>query len=42
MIDELRRMRERCVPKSNQNPWYLRSSKAVSALPWIIDNLEKQ
>lgn len=37
MIDELRRMRERCEPKSNQNPRYLRYSNAVSALRWIID-----
>jgi len=32
MIDELRRIRERCEPKSNQNPRYLRYSNAVSAL----------
>lgn len=42
MIDELRRMRERCEPKSNQNPRYLRYSNAVSALLWIIDDLEKE
>src|SRR6266508_3724047 len=32
MIDELGRMRKRCEPKSNQSPWYLRYSNAVSAL----------
>jgi len=32
MIDELRRIRERCEPKSNQNPRYLHYSNAVSAL----------
>lgn len=39
MIDELRRMRDRCEPKSNQNLRYLRYSNAVSALRWIIDDL---
>jgi hypothetical protein len=42
MIDELRRMRERCEPKSNRNPRYLRYSNAVSTLLWIIDDLEKE
>jgi hypothetical protein len=42
MIDELRRMRERCEPKSNQNPRYLRYSNAVSALRWIIDDIAKE
>jgi hypothetical protein len=42
MIDDLRRMRERCEPKSNQNPRYLRYSNAVSALRWIIDDLAKE
>lgn len=42
MIDELRRMRERCEPKSNQNPRYLRYSNAVSALLWIIDDLARE
>lgn len=42
MIEELRRMRERCEPKSNQNPRYLRYSNAVSALRWIIDDLVKE
>jgi hypothetical protein len=39
MIDQLRRMREHCEPKSNQNPRYLRYSNAISALRWIIDDL---
>jgi hypothetical protein len=42
MIDDVRRMRERCEPKSNQNPRYLRCSNAVSALRWIIDDLAKE
>jgi hypothetical protein len=42
MIDALRRMREQCEPKSNQNPRYLRYSNAVSALRWIIDDLAKE
>ena len=42
MIDELRRMREQCEPKSNQNPRYLRYSNAVSALRWIIDDLAEE
>ena len=42
MIDQLRRMRERCEPKSNQNPRYLRYSNAVSALRWIIDDLARE
>ncbi len=32
MIDDLRRQREICEPKSNQNPRYLHYSNAVSAL----------
>jgi hypothetical protein len=42
MIDELGRMRERCEPKSSQNPRYLRYSNAVSALRWIIDDIAKE
>ena len=38
MIDELRRMRDRCEPKSNQNPAYLRYSNAVSALLWLLSH----
>jgi hypothetical protein len=42
MIDELRRLRNSCEPKSNQNPRYLRYSNAVSALLWIIDDIEAE
>ena len=41
MIEDLRRLRMQCEPKSNQNPRYLRYSTAVSALRWIIDDLAK-
>ena len=39
IIEALRRQREDCEPKSNQNPRYLRYSNAVSALRWIIDDI---
>jgi hypothetical protein len=42
MIDDLRRLRDKCEPKSNQNPRYLRYSSAVSALLWIIDDLHRE
>jgi hypothetical protein len=42
MIDELRRLRNKCELKSNQNPRYLRYSNAVSALLWIIDDLQAE
>jgi hypothetical protein len=42
MIDDLRRLRNKCEPKSNQNPRYLRYSSAVSALLWIIDDLHRE
>ncbi len=42
MIDELRRQRESCEPKANQNPRYLRYSNAVSALRWIIDDIRRE
>lgn len=42
MIDGLRRMRNRCEPKSNQNPRYLRYSNAVSAPRWVIDDLAQE
>ena len=29
-------------PKSNQNPRYLRYSNAVSALLWIIDDIQAE
>jgi hypothetical protein len=42
MIEDLRRLRNRCEPKSNQNPQYLRYSNAVSALLWIISDLQAE
>ena len=42
MIDALRRQRESCEPKSNQNPRYLRYSNAVSALRWIIEDIRRE
>ncbi len=42
MIDELRRLRERCDPKSNQNPRYHRYSLAVTALRWLVNDLERE
>lgn len=42
MIEDLRRLRNRCEPKSNQNPRYLRYSNAVSALLWIIGDLHAE
>ncbi len=42
MIDDLRRQREICEPKSNQNPRYLHYSNAVSALRWIIDDIRRE
>ena len=42
MIDALRRQRESCEPKSNQNPRYLRYSNAVSALRWIVADLHRE
>ena len=42
IIDSLRRQRESCEPKSNQNPRYLRYSNAVSALRWIIDDIRRE
>jgi hypothetical protein len=42
MVDELRRMRNSCEPKSNQNPRYLRYSNAISALLWIISDLQAE
>ena len=41
MVEALRRQRESCEPKSNQNPRYLRYSNAVSALLWIIDDMSR-
>lgn len=42
MINELRRLRNKCEPKSNQNTRYLKYSNAVSALLWIIDDLHRE
>jgi hypothetical protein len=42
MVEDLRRQRNDCEPKSNQNPRYLRYSNAVSALLWIIDDLRQE
>jgi hypothetical protein len=42
MIDELRRLRNGCDPKSNQNPRYLRHSNAISPLLWIVDDLRAE
>lgn len=42
MIDALRRQREGCVPKSNQNQRYLRYSNAVSAMRWIIEDIRRE
>jgi len=42
MIEEIRRIRNTCEPKSNQNPRYLRLSNAVSALLWVIEDLERE
>ncbi|ASR56482.1 hypothetical protein CBP52_16815 [Cellulomonas sp. PSBB021] len=42
MVDALRRQRNDCEPKSNQNPRYLRYSNAVSALLWLIEDLRAE
>ncbi len=42
MNDSLRRQRNGCEPKSNQESRYLRYSNAVSALLWIIDDLHAE
>lgn len=42
MIEDLRHLRNSCEPKSNQNPRYLRYSNAVSALLWIISDLQAE
>lgn len=36
MVEELRRQRNACEPKSNQNVRYLKYSQAVSALLWLL------
>lgn len=42
MIDELRRQRNQCEPKSNQNPRYLKYSNAVSNLLWLVADIESE
>jgi hypothetical protein len=42
MIEQIRVIRNRCEPKSNQNPRYLRLSNAVSAPLWIIEDLQRE
>ena len=42
MVEMLRRQRNACEPKSNQNPRYLRYSNAVSAILWIIEDLRSE
>ncbi len=42
MIGDLRRLRNSCEPKSNQNPRYLRYSNAVSNLLWIVSDLQAE
>jgi hypothetical protein len=42
MIEEIRRIRNKCEPKNNQNTRYLRLSNAVSALLWVVDDLHHQ
>ncbi len=39
MVEALRRQRNDCEPKSNQNPRY---SNAVSALGWLINDLRTE
>ena len=37
MIDSLRRMRNRCEPKSKSNPVYFHFSGAISNLKWLLE-----
>ena len=39
MIDDLRRLRNQCEPKSNENPRYFHYSNAISHLKWLISDL---
>jgi hypothetical protein len=41
-IEEIRRIRNKCEPKNNQNPRYLRLSNAVSALLRVIEDLQHE
>jgi hypothetical protein len=42
MIDDLRRLRNKCEPKNNQDQRYLRYSNAVSSILWIISDLQAE
>jgi hypothetical protein len=42
MVEELRRQRNRCEPKSPQNTRYLKYSTAVSAINWVITDLQTE
>lgn len=42
MIDELRRQREQCHPKTPENTRYHRYSMAVSALRWLVEDLHQE
>ena len=42
MIDDLRRQRNQCEPKSNQNPRYLRYSNAISNMLWLVADIESE
>jgi hypothetical protein len=42
MVDELRRIRNKCEPKANTNPRYLRLSNAVSNINRVIDDLRAE
>jgi hypothetical protein len=42
IIDDLRRLRTSCEPKSKPEPRYLRYSTAVSNLLWILSDLQAE
>jgi hypothetical protein len=42
MNEELRRMREKCEPKTRDNPRYHAYSSAISSLLTIIDDLRAE
>jgi phosphatidylethanolamine-binding protein (PEBP) family uncharacterized protein len=42
MIDELRRQRGSCHPKTPANTRYHRYSMAVSALRWLVEDLRAE
>ena len=41
MVDDLRSMRENCEPKRPENTRYHRYSLAISALTWLINDLDQ-